>query len=354
MSTITSLGVMSGTSLDGVDLAICRFNEDNGKWTYQILDAKTVQYSSEWKKILSHIHYDTSAFEFLKVDQEYGIYLANLIGQFLTETGIKVDIIASHGHTVFHQPVKGITCQIGDGNTIAARTGIATVTNFRSMDVALGGQGAPLVPIGDLLLFEQYSHCLNLGGFANISVKNGSDIYAFDICPVNIVINPLASDLGYEYDESGELGRKGKINLHLLKALNALDFYAGSGPKSLGKEWLDDHLMPIIYRYDISVEDKLRTLYEHISGQIAKTINIKSAKELLITGGGAFNRFLLELIEDQLKVKLELPPEVLIHFKEAMVFALLGTLRIRNQRNIMAKVTGASRDCIGGGAYSGY
>lgn len=342
---------MSGTSLDGLDLVLCSFEYKGNDWEFDIIKHVTCEYSKEWKNILSGIKYETPAFEYLKIDQEYGRYIGNRVNEFMKGFQGTIDCIASHGHTIFHQPPKGITSQIGNGNNIASTTGFCTITDFRSMDVAFGGHGAPLVPVGDMLLFPGYKFCLNLGGFANISVKENGSIKAFDICPVNILLNGLVADIDLAYDQNGEMGRKGTVHFDLLKELDNLDFYQRTGPKSLGREWLDEFLLPVIYKYNLSIEDKLRTVYEHIVNQTIKVLGNNKDDDILITGGGAKNKFLIELYYSRIKQNIVLPDQKIIDFKEALIFAFLGVLRLREEVNCLSEVTGAEKNTSGGAIY---
>lgn len=343
-------GLMSGTSLDGVDIAFCTFIFKDGKWDYTIEKAETVTYSNEWKTRLSNLE-NTSAFEFVRTDSEYGHYLGKITNEFHQKHNIKPDFIASHGHTIFHRPEINFTSQIGNGSAIAAEAGVPVVCDFRSADVAQGGQGAPLVPIGDHLLFDDYGYCLNLGGIANISFKQSGNRIAFDICPVNIVLNHLSSFLHKEYDENGMLARNGFICQALLVTLNNLEFYRKQPPKSLGKEWILLEVYPLMERVDIPVENKLRTFIEHIACQIANVVKSKNQSAILVTGGGAFNSFLIERIRERTGKNLILPDLPTINFKEAMIFAFLGVLRWRNEINCLKSCTGATHDNIGGAIY---
>ena len=345
------LGIMSGTSLDGVDIACTIFGKNNSTWNFKLERGITYPYNEEWKSILQSVRYSTAAFELLKLDQEYGVYLGNLVNNFIKETGARPQVIASHGHTIFHQPSKGITCQIGNGNSIAATTGLPVVCDFRSKDVALGGQGAPLVPFGDLMLFPEYKYCLNFGGFANISIKEKDQISAFDICPVNIILNTLVADVGMEYDKDGELGKNGKVNFELLKALNNLGYYTENGPKSLGKEWLEENFLPILYCFNIPIEDKVRTIYSHIADQVVGVLKDDKEK-ILLTGGGALNVFLVSLLKSRLNRELVVPENDMVCFKEALVFAFLGLMRFLGRNNVLSSVTGARDNSCGGALFA--
>jgi len=345
---IRVVGLMSGTSLDGLDLVAAEFWQTSEKWDFTIFAAETKAYSSEWMQKLKNAP-TLSGEKLIELHVEYGQFLGAQTKQFIKKTGFVPDIISSHGHTVFHQPEKGFTFQAGSGFDIAALTGITTIADFRSGDVALGGQGAPLVPVGDRLLFSEYEYCLNLGGFANISFEENENRIAFDICPVNIVLNYFAEKRGLSFDKNGELGRKGKINSQLLEKLNQLDFYLKEPPKSLGREWVEQVFMPVINNADIAEDDKLRTVYEHIAQQIGKATSGKG--KMLVTGGGAFNSFLIERINDYSSTQIIIPETEIVNFKESLIFAFLGILKIRDEINCFASVTGAKCDSSAGIVY---
>lgn len=341
------IGTMSGTSLDGLDIALCKFLISEGNWQFSIVEACTYPYPELWKQKLSAAE-TLSGFDLLNLHNEFGMYTGILVKKFIEKHKPAVDFIASHGHTIFHQPDKGLTLQIGNGAHIAATTGISTICDFRSLDVALEGQGAPLVPIGDKLLFPNYTYCLNLGGFANISFEENGQRLAYDICPVNIVINHLVQDRQLTYDHDGNIARKGIINKTLLHALNDLDFFRIQGPKSLGKEWVIKNVLPLINKFPIQLEDKLRTYYEHIATQIVLAFCKANKKNVLLTGGGTYNKFLIELLEAKTDFQIVIPDKQIIDFKEALIFALLGVLRYRNEPNCLSSVTGAIKDNVGG------
>ena len=333
------LGVMSGTSLDGIDLAICIFTK-NQAWEYKIEKSNTLKYPISWKSKLATLHTQNKAIV-EQTDIQFGQYIGETINTFLN--GEKVDFIASHGHTIFHQPENNYTLQIGCGKTISQATKITTINDFRSLDVSLNGQGAPLVPIGDLLLFPKHKYCINLGGFANISIKKNNEIIAFDICPANIVLNNICKELGIEYDYNGDISREGKIIPTLLQQLNQLDFYIKKAPKSLGREWVEEHISPILKNH--KPESLLCTFCEHIAIQIGKFAADESA---LFTGGGVFNSYLMERITFHSKAKILLPNKELIEFKESLIFAFIGVLKIRGEVNCLKTVTGADIDNCGG------
>ncbi len=335
------IGLMSGTSLDGLDMAYVQFHKKNAK-DFKIIDSITVPYSNAWKdKLQQAITFSDDHIN--QLHRAYGDYLGERVCQFMTDFNIdKVDFIASHGHTIFHQPEKGVTLQIGDGQRIANITKQQVICDFRTQDVALGGQGAPLVPIGDELLFNDYEYCLNLGGFANVSYHNNGERLAFDVCPVNIVLNHYVQQLGLAYDDKGEIAAKGDLNEELLAQLNALAFYNTPAPKSLGLEWVKAQIFPLIDRVAIDVPSILRTFVEHCACQIGNVIAPNAS--VLITGGGAFNTFLIERIEEKTKTIIKLPDDNLIHFKEALIFAFLGLLKRQNKTNCLKSVTGASKN----------
>ena len=344
------IGLMSGTSLDGLDIALSSYEYTNGSYEYKLINAKTVFYPDDIKHNLKHCH-QSSPFDFISFHKEYGRYLGKKINEFLIGYDGKVDCIGSHGHTVFHRPEEGITFQIGDGAAIAGETGISVISDFRNLDVCLGGQGAPLVPIGDLYLFKEFEFCLNLGGFANISWKVDNGIVAFDICPANLILNYYAGLFGQDYDNSGNIGRSGEIDYKLLDKLNSIEFYHKLPPKSLGREWLEDEFLPSIGK-DTLPRNIIRTLYEHISFQISKFLNV-TGKKVLVTGGGAHNDFLMELLRTKSVSEIIIPDEKLVDFKEAIVFGFLAYLYINQENSCLSQVTGSSVDNVGGCLFNG-
>lgn len=346
---IKTIGVMSGTSLDGLDLAAVEFQLQNNSWSFEIIEAETIPYTKEWlEKLQSAPAF--SGEQLTQLHSEYGKYTGLKIKEFIKSINFNPDIIASHGHTIFHQPEKHFTLQIGNGAEIAAQTEITTITDFRITDVALGGQGAPLVPIGDKYLFSDFDYCLNLGGFANVSFEQDHQRIAYDICPANLVLNYFAEKNGFVFDKNGMLGKQGEINTELLEKLNQLPYYAQIPPKSLGREWVEKSFFPVLDTFEISDLDKMRTIYEHIAIQISKISSNKG--KLLITGGGAFNSFLIECIKRRSTLQVMLPDAKIIDFKEALIFAFLGVLRIQNKTNCLASVTGALKDSSCGVIFS--
>ena len=337
------IGVMSGTSLDGVDLAYIKFKHSDC-WKFEIFQSETVSYSEEWlTKLKNAIHFNPSELEELNVS--YTKLLASIISEFISKNHLaEIDAVCSHGHTILHQPQNGFTLQIGNLPIIRDLVNQTIVCDFRVQDVQLGGQGAPLVPIGDELLFSQYDYCLNLGGFSNVSFNEDGNRIAFDISPVNTVLNFYANELGFPYDDAGNLARYGNVNQDLLHKLNDLDFYKAPYPKSLGMEFVNAEIFPLINSYSIDVKDKLRTFVEHIAVQISKICSKPNAK-LFVTGGGAYNRFLIERLHNYLPTtEVVIPDDKTIQFKEALIFGFLGVLRLLNEINVLSSVTGASKN----------
>ncbi len=345
------LGVMSGTSLDGIDLAHIHFSNKNKNWKYEILDCETVEYTSEWLEKLK-IAVDFSVNELTKLNEDYTVLLGNTIKSFIKKHKLNnLDAVCSHGHTILHQPQNGFTLQIGNLPEIAEIIGVTVVCDFRVQDVKLGGQGAPLVPIGDRILFSEYDYCLNLGGFSNISFEQNEKRIAFDISPVNTVLNFYANTLGFAYDDKGKIARSGETDLNLLEELDALSYYQKSFPKSLGFEFVKTIVLPLMESYEISTEDKMHTFTKHIAKQIAFALPERSGK-MLITGGGTYNEFLLESMQNYLpEMNLVVPDAKTLEYKEALIFALLGVLKLRKEVNVLSSVTGAKKDHSSGKIY---
>ncbi len=367
---------MSGTSLDGLDIALCHFIKSGKFWKYEIQKATTIPYNKQWKEKLGNAHL-LSAQNICQLHTEFGKFMGEQVLQFKKKNKIKhVDLISSHGHTVFHQPKNKFTLQIGDGASIAATTGIKTVCDFRSLDVALGGQGAPLVPMGDELLFSKYDACLNIGGIANISFtispllrERGAGVRAaFDICPTNMVFNYLSKQSGQDYDKGGKLAASGTFDDELLKKFNSLAYYKNYKSKSLGREWIEENFISVLnspleggrpasqkgrgdVSNNLSIADKLATASEHAAFQTARVLNNFRIKNILVTGGGAYNTDFLSRISAYTDCNLHVPDDKTIQFKEALIFAFLGVLRIRNEVNTLKAVTGAKRDSCSGAIY---
>jgi anhydro-N-acetylmuramic acid kinase len=345
-----AIGLMSGTSLDGLDIAWCTFKRDD-RWHVELHEATTISYDTSWRERLRTAH-NLSGLELAQLHVDLGVLHGAWVKEFMQEHALLVDFIASHGHTIFHQPQLGLTLQIGSAAHIAAATGVNVIADFRTTDVAYGGQGAPLVPVGDLWLFGNYPMCLNLGGIANVSVKESLHMEAFDIGLCNMALNHYAEKLGAPYDRDGALSRQGSLNESLLQQLNSLDFFNQPAPKSLGKEFWVSEFLPIVERSSVHANDALRTITEHIAIQIANALSHREQGEILVTGGGAHNGFLMERIMAHTQHRVVVPENKIVDFKEAMIFAFLGALRMAGESNALASVTGAKRDSVGGSIYS--
>ena len=363
---------MSGSSLDGLDIAFVEFTETAGKWDYEIKCAACIEYENEWiEKLKNAIR--ISAFDYQLLHTDYGRFLGEKVNEFIEKFQLqhRISLISSHGHTTFHFPEKKMTHQLGDGAAIAAETQLPVVTDLRSVDIAFGGQGAPIVPLGEKLLFPAYHYFLNIGGIANISFNSkqtniedsflpSDEIIAFDICAANRVLNMLSLEKNKPYDEDGKMASEGKINEELLQKLNALDYYFLDHPKSLANSFGTDIIFPMIKSFNLSTEDSLRTYVEHIAIQIKNSLQSCFSKvevqKLMITGGGAFNRFLVERISkhlEEINFEIFIPADEVVIYKEALIMALLGTLRWREQYTILSSVTGAKRNSIGGALWLG-
>lgn len=345
------LGLMSGSSLDGIDIALCKFETDAKKnWIYTIVEAETISYPHYWLDTLSKLPFSNGK-ELIENDIAYGNYLGSIAKTFLEKHTLSCDFIASHGHTIYHQPEKSFTFQLGNGQAISTASGLTTVCDFRIKDILLGGQGAPLVPIGDEFLFPEYEICLNLGGIANISYKKNGMRLAHDVCPSNQILNFLSKKLGFDFDKNGKKASSGILNEELLSRLNQDNYYDQKAPKSLSNQYVQENFIELIDKFDDSVENKLRTCTEHIVQQICKDTNALPKGKLLATGGGALNTFLIHHLQKSSKHDVHVPEKKLVDFKEAMVFAFMGVLRIRNEINCYASVTGALKDTSCGVIY---
>lgn len=339
---------MSGTSLDGLDVALCEFNTENSVTEFKLIASETFLYEPIWKERLQNA-FDAAAEQYFKLHSLYGQFIAEKINLFLKKNHETADYIASHGHTVFHRPQLGFTTQIGCGADIAAKTGIDAICDFRILDVALNGQGAPLVPIGDRDLFHQFQSCLNVGGIANISfTKNGKTV-AFDVCIANMALNYLTETIGKAYDDEGKMASAGTCNQNLLEQLLSLE----SNAQSLGREWFEIQFLPVLNNSIITLNNKLATCVEYLALKISQVLNENDLQSVLITGGGAYNIFFIERLKDHFKGRIHIPTDDVIQFKEAIIFAYLGYLRANETINTLSAVTKANRDSIGGAMYLG-
>ncbi len=344
------IGLMSGTSLDGLDIAYCKFYQKNNSWKFEILEAETIDYNSTMRGQLADADTFTGN-NLWQLHASLGHHFGKQVTAFIQKHKLDVDFVCSSGHTIFHRPELGYTAQIGDGSAIAAECGIDVICDFRSADVAHGGQGAPLVPIGDKILFADYDYCLNIGGICNISFDHHEKRIAWDVAPANMLLNYYATSLNLLYDKDGLIASTGEINHDLLKGLNDIDYYHTPFPKSLGKEVVFEKFIPLINRYNLNIPDVLATICEHVAIEIAKAGTHLDSQRLLVTGGGALNRFLIERIKAHVKLQVVVPNEKIINYKEALIFAFLGVLRFENQFNSLKEVTGAIQNSIGGAIY---
>ncbi|MFQ5446145.1 MAG: anhydro-N-acetylmuramic acid kinase, partial [Saprospiraceae bacterium] len=362
-----TLGLMSGSSLDGLDLALCHLEVAEGKVVHwELHQAGTLPFSEQWQKRLAALPAAT-AFELACAHADFGRYMGKLVQAFFSKNTLRakdIDLIASHGHTIFHEPTSGFTTQIGDGAVLAAATGCTVVSDFRSADMALGGQGAPIAPMADKALFPGYDFYLNIGGIANITCDAGGKYIAFDITGANQLLNALAREIGLPFDKDGALAATGQTDPAFLKKLNSLPYFERPYPKSLSNQWVQKNLVSLCLEGAGSIPGKLRTVCEHIAMQTAGAMTAilekedfrKESHRIFATGGGALNTFLVECIREKCsgngRFDLVLPEAKIIQFKEACLMALLGVLRMEEVPNCMAPVTGASKDAIGGAIYS--
>ena len=346
MKNFNVIGVMSGTSLDGVDIVYVKFIQ-NESWSFKIINSKTYKYEDSIADILNDIS-KKSLEEIKEIDVVYTKKLAKIINGFIDEFSInKIDFVSSHGHTAIHDPSNLITYQMGNLSTLSSEINQKVICDFRVQDVKLGGEGAPLVPVGEKYLFHEYDSFINLGGFANISNHKGESLIAYDICPVNIVLNNLSKKIGKDFDDKGSIASSGKLIINLYEELEKLEYYQSSPPKSLGIEWVDEFISPLINKYfDYPTEDLLNTLSNHIANQILN--NLKNLDKVLVTGGGAYNDYLIDIIRSKTDSEIIIPSKNIIEFKEALIFAFLGVLRNLNINNCYSSVTGASKDHCSG------
>ena len=340
------IGVMSGTSIDGVDLVYMNFFYEES-WKFEIINSKTYVYNNEWQVALNRI-VENNIESVKQIDQNYTRLLSEYILQFINEYNIgKIDFVSSHGHTAFHDPSNSLTYQLGNLSELSNYLGLKVICDFRTQDVQFGGQGAPLVPVGEKYLFSDYKTLINLGGFANITKMSTNNIIAYDICPVNIVFNHLSNLIQQKYDDKGKIAASGKLNLDLFRHLQSLEYYKLKSPKSLGVEWVNDIIFPILSEYSrLSVTDLLHTFSNHFAEQISDNIDTNS--KVLITGGGAYNDYLIQRIEDLTDCKIDIPDSNIIEYKEALIFGFLGVLRDLNINNCYSSVTGAKKDHCSG------
>ena len=343
------LGIMSGSSLDGLDMALCDFREQDSSMAYDVVACDSATFPEELHDRLLNLSSST-AFTFVQTHVGLGKFIGEQARAFLEAHGPS-DLIASHGHTAFHQPKAGFTSQIGCGAQIAAITGVPAIVDFRSKDIALGGQGAPLVPIGERDLFTGFDAYINLGGIANISVHRNGKVTGTDVCFCNQPLNFLAGLAGKAYDADGAMARSGQVDEDLLALLVKLPCMTATPLFTLGREHFEQELLPLLNDEDLSIPDRLATSIEHTARLLAENMENKGLARCLVTGGGAFNGFLMERLKARTSVELVVPDERTVAFKEAIIFAYLGWLRWHGKPNALASVTGAARDSIGGALY---
>lgn len=363
LSVYKTIGLMSGSSLDGLDVAYCQFEVKGEEVTWQLFEAETIKFDDKWVARLAHLPVQ-NAKTLAKTHAYFGRYMAEVVNDFIQKKKIAPDLIASHGHTIFHEPERYMTLQIGDGAALAALTGITTVCDFRTQDIALSGEGTPIAPAADRYLFAGYDFYLNIGGIANVTCNVNGKYIAFDICPANQVLNMLANVLNLPFDLNGEIARSGHLNEDIDKALNSLDFYEKDYPKSLDNNWIRDNVFPFFNDKNIAIADQLQTATRFIAKQISKSLFhiIKKEKitnerhKMLVTGGGGFNAYLIKCIQEEcthLNVEIELPDKAIVEYKEAILMGLMGVLRMEGMPNCFSSVTGAKMDTIGGAVYLG-
>lgn len=364
IKTYNAIGLMSGSSLDGLDIAYCKFhleNENISAW--ELLKAETIPFSEMWQSRLAHLP-TQGALIYAKTHAYFGHYMGELVIDFMSRNNVIPDFIASHGHTIFHHPDKRMTAQIGDGGALAAVTGLTVISDFRTQDIAIGGEGTPLAPVADKYLFEGYDFYLNIGGIANVSCNVNGKMIAFDIGGANQVFNGLAVLMNQEYDNEGKIAASGEVVNTLLQEVNSIDYFSQNYPKSLDNQWVVQNLLKKYREFPESVENRMRTAVEQLAEQTVSSVlhiieneGLTNKKyRMLATGGGVFNSFLMQRMQELFKEKVDLeiviPEKKIIGFKEAILMALLGVLRMENIPNCLASVTGARRDTIGGAIYA--
>lgn len=356
----SAIGLMSGSSLDGLDIVWATFQEENSQWSYRIKKSECIPFSAEMRHRLQEAT-KLDAQSYLLLHTDFGHYCGQAVNRFLegfNEDDFKPQVIGSHGHTTFHLPAQKMTHQLGDGAAISAITKLDVVSDLRAADVALDGQGAPIVPIGEKYLFRNFRYFMNIGGICNVSVHAGEQVAAFDVAPANRVMNMLAGEVGKPYDEDGALGALGRVDEHLLHTLNSLSYYAQPHPKSLANDFGTSVVYPLIKAAGLSVTDAAATFYEHIAEQTVKALQpfgTGSKEEILLTGGGALNTYLVGRLTERLQesgIEAVVPDKDTLNYKEALIMAFIAVLRLRNDVTVLHTVTGASRDTCGGGLWS--
>ena len=358
-----AIGVMSGTALGGLDIVFAELQEAAGSWKYTIGAADRYPYSSDWKEKIRKAT-SLSSVDYLSLHTAYGHYIGKEVRRFIAEHALdyQVQLVVSHGHASFHLPEQRLTAQLGAGSAIAAETGINVVSDLRAMDMALGGNGAPIVPMGEKLLFGEYQCFLNIGSIVNIACHTPEEVISFDICPANKVLNMLAAQAGETYDPGGKMAATGEVKQPLLQILNELEYYSMPYPKYLSIDFATDVIFPLLKGHNTN--DAMRTYVEHVAVQTVNALvqlypeaaTGTLRPKLLVTGGGANNTFLVNRIlglAEAMQIEVIIPDQNIINFKEALVMALIGILRWREENNVLAAITGAERDSIGGAVWIG-
>lgn len=345
---------MSGTSLDGLDLCAVEFERTNGRWTYRIHAFETIPYRGTlWPEHLTAAYRDRGALR-TQVSHEFALWCQGQWLDFGARHQFAAHAVAHHGHTVEHDPLRGITVQIGHEASAFASSPIPVVGDFRSGNVARGGQGAPLVPLADRDLFEDFAVCVNLGGFSNASWTDGGGLRrAGDLGPCNGLLNPLAGELGRDYDPEGTYAATGTARP--TPDLEKLHYYGAPFPKSLGREWMETDFLPAFNaKRPNRTEDALATASAHIAWSIAQGLRAANAPKgpALLSGGGAYNTDLIRrLRETAPEWEWTVAPKDILEAKEALAFAYLGLLRLRGEPNVLASYAGGTADGCDGSIF---
>lgn len=359
------IGIMSGSSLDGIDLAYCRFTTGTDlQFDWELILGETMPLPENWQARLAHLP-TQNAVTFAKTHVYFGHFLAKTVNQFVEQHQItQLDFISSHGHTIFHNPDKRYTTQIGCGSAIAALTGYPVINDFRMQDIAINGEGTPIAPAADRYLYSDYDFCLNIGGIANITSQIQEDPIAFDISPANQLLNYLSGQLGFAFDNDGQIAASGNLLPELLQLLQGYPYYKSPPPKSISNEWIVSELLPILASFEASIEDKLHTVTQFIAIEVSNSLirltqdSSHAEYRLMLSGGGSKNKYLIESIKSclsgQLNIELIVPSTETIDFKEAILMGLMGVLRVLNVPNCFSTVTGARFDTIGGAIHQGH
>jgi anhydro-N-acetylmuramic acid kinase len=348
------LGAMSGSSLDGLDLAICSFTDQS---IFTIHNSTTIELPLDLRTKLKNFS-TLNAFQIADLDAYFALFSAHSIRDFTNNWIGGISLVVSHGHTLYHNPANAVSWQIGNGGIIAAVTGIDTLCDLRVQDVALGGQGAPLAALVDLNLFKDYTGLLNLGGIANITINQSNTVYSWDISPCNQVFNHLAQKEGKEFDKGGSIARSGKILMELIHKWQENTYFSQMPPKSMDNTWVKENYIKEIDKIDQPVKILMASFAEFVAIQLSKdlkSLDLNPGK-ILVTGGGAFNAHFISRLKvhlSPLNWVVEVAEESLINYKEAMLMAYMGHRYINKKTNTISTATGAEKDLISGALYLG-